>query len=94
MNCDKHPATGGFDVNSCEACGNSIKVGDWPWCPHEPAPHFGEEPLEPYWDEHISPQGAHLTTRSERRRIMAAGGLEYHDVSRKRRGRFYVDMGR
>ena len=84
----------------CEVCGGTIRVGDWPFCGgnpalHVPAEHFGEEPLAPYWDEHISPEGAEIRTRGERRRIMARNGLDYQDVSKKKRGaRVYVDLGR
>jgi hypothetical protein len=79
---------------TCEACGKELAVGQWPWCPHEDARNFGEQPMEPYFDEHITPEGAHITTRAERRRIMYANKQEYHDVSSKRRGKLYIDMGR
>lgn len=79
---------------TCDKCGTELRVGQWPWCPHEDARNFGEDPLEPYWDEHLGPEPVHVTTRAERRRVMAGRDLEYKDVSRKRRGRVYVDLGR
>ena len=83
----------------CDDCGGEVNVGDWPFCKgdpskHVPARNFGEEPLEPYWDEHISQDGAYITTRAERRRIMYASDVEYKDVSSKKRGKFYIDYGR
>ena len=79
---------------TCEACGKELEVGQWPWCPHGDARQFGEQPMESYFDEHVSPSGETFTTRAERRRFMAKNNLEYHDVSKKRRGRIFVDMGR
>lgn len=79
---------------TCDKCGSELRIGAWPWCPHEDASHFGEQPLEPYWDENICQGGAMITTRGERRAIMAREHLDYHDVSKKRRGRLYVDLHR
>ena len=45
------------------------------------------------FDEHLGPEPIHITTRSERRQIMARNNLEYHDVSKKKRGRIYSFMG-
>ena len=87
-------------MSTCSECGGKIEVGDWPFCggdpaAHVPAKHFGEEPLTPYYDEHISPEGAEIRTRGERRRIMRENGLDYLDVSSKKRGkRLYLDLGR
>ena len=75
----------------CDKCGAGLKVGDWPWCPHGPAGRFGEDPLSPYWDDEL---GAEITTRAGRRAIMAEKHLEYHDVSKKLRGKLYVDLHR
>jgi len=78
----------------CEKCGADLHVGEWPWCPHEQAPHFGEEPMESYVDENIAPDPVEITTRGQRRAIMRESNLEYKDVSSKKRGRVYVCMGR
>ena len=70
--------------------------GITPWWDCDPcrgSATFGEDPIRPYFDEHVCPEGAHITTRAERRRIMAENKLEYHDVSRKKRGRVYVCLG-
>ena len=45
------------------------------------------------FDEHLDSNPIHITTRSERRQIMSRNNLEYHDVSKKRRGRIYSFMG-
>ena len=94
MKCDKHPSTGGPGVNSCDACGNPISIGDWPYCPHGSARHFGEAPLEPYVDHNLGPEPVEITSRGQRRQIMSRAHLEYHDVSKKLRGRVYVDVRR
>lgn len=79
----------------CELCGRTRQAGDWPMCPHDSG-NFGEEPLEPYFDEHISPEGTWITTRGQRRAIMNASHFEY----RKKRTdllagqKTYIDMGR
>ena len=83
----------------CDLCGAALKVGEWPFCNGDPAAHvfasnFGEQPLEPYMDENIAANPIEITTRGQRRAIMRASGLEYKDVSRKKRGRIYVDMHR
>ena len=70
--------------------------GITPWWDCDPCratASFGEEPLEPYVDEHLGPEPIHITTRSERRQIMARNNLEYHDVSKNKRGRNYSFMG-
>ena len=69
--------------------------GITPWWDCDPcrdSSNFGEEPLSPYFDEHLG-SGHEITTRAERRRIMAQNNQEYHDVSRKRRGKVYVFGG-
>lgn len=78
----------------CDKCGSEINVGDWPFCPHGPAGRFGDDPIEPYWDENITQGGAMITTRGERRAIMSRAHLDYLDVSKKKRGRLYVDLHR
>lgn len=86
---------GGAQIHRCVDCKHVRTEGDWPSCPHEEA-NFGEEPLEPYFDEHISTEGAWITTRGQRRKLMEEGGLEY----RKKRTdllpstRVYIDLGR
>ena len=83
----------------CDKCGAELKVGEWPFCNGDPAAHilatnFGEQPLEPYIDHNLGPEPVEITTRSQRRAIMARQHFEYHDVSRKKRGRIYVDLHR
>lgn len=78
------------EVQVCDNCGTVRFVGDWMYCPHGKA-HFGEEPLEPYVDEHIREGGTDvgvdaagnhylgtlITTRGQRAQIMREQGLEY-----------------
>jgi len=63
----------------CTKCGEQYEIGSWPWCPHEDAKNFGEDPLEPYIDEHITDEhpGVLITSRAQRRKIMDRNGLDY-----------------
>ena len=89
----KHPYRGSA-AEPCGKCGALVRVGDWPFCPHGEATHFGDDPIEPYVDEHLAPEPVEITTRAQRRRIMSRNSLDYLDVSGKKRGRVYVDMHR
>ena len=80
----------------CDRCNAELKVGDWPFCPHEHVDHcqLGEEPLEPYWDHNLAPDPVYITTRGERRKLMSKNHLEYLDVSSKKRGgKLYFFVG-
>ena len=79
---------------TCDKCGAELRIGEWPWCPHGDARYFGEEPLEPYIDHNLGPEPIEIRTRGERRAIMSRNHLDYHDVSKKLRGRLYVDLHR
>lgn len=80
----------------CDGCGVVRYCGDWPNCPHGDGRSFGEEPLEPYFDENITESGEYITTRGQRRAIMNREHLEF----RKKRTdlltgrRVHFDMGR
>ena len=78
----------------CDICGAELRIGEWPFCPHGDARYFGEEPLEPYIDHNLGPEPVEIRTRGERRAIMSRNHLEYNDVSKKLRGRLYVDLHR
>lgn len=84
--------------------------GITPWWDCDPcrgSATFGDEPTQPYVDEHIAPGGTdvgydsegnryyghRITTRGERRRIMSKHHLDYEDVSRKKRGKVYICLG-
>jgi hypothetical protein len=76
----------------CDSCGAELQIGEWPWCPHGDARGFGDKPIEPYMDEMLGPEPVEITSRGQRRAIMSKAHLDYHDVSRSKRGRIYVDM--
>lgn len=77
-------------VYVCGGCGAHRRAGDWPQCPHTPG-NFGDEPLEPYIDEHIRSGGTDvgydlhgnkvmgtlITSRGQRSQIMREEGLEF-----------------
>ena len=77
---------------TCDLCKQTYTVGEWPWCPHGSAKHFGEDPLEPYVDENLGHEPVEITSRAQRRRIMSQRKLEYANI-KKTRGFTYVDLG-
>jgi hypothetical protein len=89
-------------MTKCSTCGIEYGIGDWPWCPHGDGRGFGEEPLEPYLDEHLTsevapdesdmPYGIEMTTRSQRRKIMDRNELEYRPKVKV--GTLFFDMGK
>lgn len=89
-------------MDKCEKCGGEIRVGDWPYCGGDPSKHvhmdrFGEDPIEPYFDEMLSTDGEHITTRSQRRKIMDKNAIvpkdnPYRNVIKGRR--LFFDMAR
>lgn len=83
-------------MNKCEKCGHPVVIGAWPWCPHEPAKNFGEDPLEPYYDWNLSedPQGVEITTRAQRRKIMEENHFEYRPKLKAPGQTLYFDMKR
>jgi len=85
----------------CDECGTELTALNlWPFCGGEPkkhalVTHFGDDPIEGYVDGNLGPQDIEITTRGQRRSLMAKLGVEYKDVSRKKRGaRLYFDMSR
>lgn len=39
---------------TCENCGQEIRIGMWPWCPHGTG-IGGFDPWKPYYDDHVAP---------------------------------------
>jgi len=71
--------------------------GITPWWDCDPCrstASFGDQPLEPYIDHNLGPEPVEITSRAQRRAIMSKAHLDYHDVSKKVRGRLYVDLHR
>lgn len=79
----------------CDKCGRNVEIGAWPWCPHEHVERFGEEPMEPYIDEHLTsePGGIEITTRAQRRKIMAENKMEYRPKAKLPGSTLYLDLG-
>jgi hypothetical protein len=79
---------------TCDACGSTYGVGEWPWCPHGAAKRFGDDPIDSYFDEHISTDGETITTRGQRRKLMAENALEVKPKRYSRPGaRLFFDLG-
>ncbi len=78
----------------CDTCSKEYAVGEWPYCPHGIGT-YGDDPIEPYFAEHISPTGEWITSRGQRRAIMAKRGL---DIKKPREDyaahRVYFDRGK
>jgi hypothetical protein len=82
-------------MSKCEKCNQEVSIGDWPWCPHGSAANFGEESIEPYWDEMLLPDPVYITSRAQRRAIMSRNGIEYRKKHESPPGsRVFIDMGR
>ena len=81
----------------CDDCGEELLIGDWPWCPHGNVRHFGEDPMEPYsdWQLDAFGDGIEITTRAQRRKVMAEHALEYVEPSKMKQPvgkRLYFDQ--
>lgn len=61
----------------CLDCGRPRRTGDWPMCPHSSDVTFGEDPIEPYIDEHIDENPVLITSRGQRRALMEKNHLVY-----------------
>lgn len=65
---------------TCEKCGRKLIVGDWPFCPHPNVHVEGMGMLgkfSPYFDEHVSKEGAWVTSLADRRRLMKENRMDY-----------------
>lgn len=68
----------------CASCGNTLQVGEWPWCPHG-RPLSGlaiiDDQLEggPRRFETMGDDAPYLETKSQWRREIAARGLIHVD---------------
>jgi hypothetical protein len=80
----------------CDKCGEEFSIGDWPYCPHQPTTHFGENPMEPYIDDQIGPDPVEFRTIGEKVRYMDAHGLVpfEHKNHRNVNRRIFLDMGK
>ena len=80
-------------MTKCDECGAELtELNVWPFCrgdakKHAKVTHFGDDPIEGYIDTNLGPQDIEITTRGQRRAIMAKNGLEYKDVTKKTRGK-------
>jgi hypothetical protein len=75
---------------TCDDCGISLRVGDWPYCGGNPSKHVSsvEERLgmlgefHPYLDEDLNPGRGPVEIRSlaQRQRLMREQGVDYRGV--------------
>lgn len=57
-------------MTTCESCGKTYNVGEWPWCPHGiPNGMLGE--FKPYWDDNLGPEPVYVTSLAQRNNLMA-----------------------
>jgi hypothetical protein len=58
----------------CELCGEEIKIGSWPYCPHQSVNEY--HPFKGWFDEHL---GCEITSLSQWNREMKVNNLEIRD---------------
>jgi len=61
-------------MSVCEKCGESVSIGDWPYCPHEPGNNL-QQPMSPYTDDMIANSPVEFRTISEKVRYMDRNNL-------------------
>jgi len=65
----------------CGSCGAAVTVGEWPWCPHGVPRNYtvvGDELVGGEFCENVSKEGETFYSKSEKRRYLAAHGMEEH----------------
>jgi hypothetical protein len=78
----------------CDDCGKTLSVGEWPWCPHGET-RFHVDAFEPYFDEHLSPEGMWITSARQRRKYMDSEGIDFKRKYEKPPGQtLYFDIHR
>jgi len=50
--------------DSCEKCGHSIAIGEWPYCPHEQVEEY--RPFVPYVDYHLLDHPVQINSLADR----------------------------
>ncbi len=61
---------------TCDRCGAEIAIGDFPFCPHGRSNLYIDD-FPPYFDEHILPEGATISSGHQRRQLMKRNNLDY-----------------
>lgn len=56
-------------MSICEKCGESVSIGDWPYCPHESGNNL-QQPMSPYTDDMIAGSPVEFRTIGEKVRYM------------------------
>jgi hypothetical protein len=75
----------------CEECGRQVKIGDWPFCPHDTV--RSRAIFKPYWDTNIAEQPVYIESDHQHQRIMKENKMEpkerehLADVNHRRWGR-------
>lgn len=77
------------DAERCEACGQIVRVGEWPYCPHgRVVPRKG---FEPYFDIGL---GREVTGWGDVRQAMREEKLDFRDPPSAERTERYVERAR
>ena len=66
------------DPNRCEACGETLALGEWPFCPHGAPGKFGITPDDVpggFWAENGFTERRKFYSHSEHRAALAAEGI-------------------
>jgi hypothetical protein len=60
---------------TCDKCGAELALNEWPWCPHGAARSSVVGDEIDYIDHNLGAHPIHITSRSQRRQLMAERGL-------------------
>ena len=66
-------------MDTCEKCGKDVRIGDFPFCPHEQvSPHY-HTVFIPYVDHFGSskPEGHLVTSHRDRMKMLKANNLDF-----------------
>ena len=60
----------------CNDCGTKLEIGMWPFCPDHGYP-VGHHPFVAYWDDHIVPGGAYVTSHYQRKKLLKSNNSDF-----------------
>jgi hypothetical protein len=61
----------------CDKCGHKMKIGDYPFCPHQPT--MRSHPFVSWVDENLGEHPVEITGLAQWNRMMKANNLELRD---------------
>lgn len=61
-------------MDTCEKCGKTLEIGEWPWCGHGFPSKGTTAPFVPYFDIGL---GRQINSQADRWREMKKQGCQY-----------------